>query len=115
MKMKTLILILTSFFSISLAQERIIIENNGNTYNLKIENFPEYFKKHKHSKKYNKQKKIYKKHYRNKSKYYIASKNGKVFHKPDCRFAKRIKKKIKFITRKEAIVQGLRPCKLCKP
>ncbi len=113
--MKNLPLILILLFGFSLAQERVIIENNNGIYNIKVQNLPKSHQKHKHSKKYYKHKKIYKKHSLHKQKYYIASKNGKVFHKPDCKFAKRIKKKIKFKFRKEATAHGLRPCKYCKP
>jgi hypothetical protein len=48
---------------------------------------------------------------------YVASKNSKVFHKPDCRWAKRIKPTnlVTYSTRAEAIEAGKRPCKVCKP
>jgi hypothetical protein len=48
---------------------------------------------------------------------YIASKNSKVFHKPDCRWAKRIKPAnlVGYNSRNEAIEAGKRPCKVCKP
>ena len=48
---------------------------------------------------------------------YVASKNSKVFHKPDCRWAKRIKPAnlVTFSTREKAIEAGKRPCKVCKP
>ncbi len=48
---------------------------------------------------------------------YIASKNSKVFHKPECRWAKRIKPAnlVGYNSRNEAIEAGKRPCKMCKP
>jgi hypothetical protein len=48
---------------------------------------------------------------------YVASKNSKVFHKPDCRWAQRIKPAnlVTFSTRAKAIEAGKRPCKQCKP
>lgn len=48
---------------------------------------------------------------------YVASKNSKVFHKPDCRWAKRIKPEnlVGYSSRDEAIKAGKRPCKQCKP
>lgn len=48
---------------------------------------------------------------------YVASKNSKVFHKPDCRWAKRISPKnlVGYNSRGEAIQAGKRPCKMCKP
>jgi len=48
---------------------------------------------------------------------FVASKNSKVFHKPDCRWAKRIKpgNLVTYSTRNKAIEAGKRPCKFCKP
>jgi len=48
---------------------------------------------------------------------YVASKNSKVFHKPDCRWVKRIlaKNLVGYNSRGEAIQAGKRPCKMCKP
>ncbi len=48
---------------------------------------------------------------------YVASKNSKVFHKPDCSSARRIKPEnlIDYNSRAEAIKAGKRPCKICKP
>jgi micrococcal nuclease len=48
---------------------------------------------------------------------YVASKNSKVFHRPDCKWVKKISPKnlIGFKTREEAIRSGRRPCKTCKP
>jgi len=48
---------------------------------------------------------------------YVASKNSKVFHKPDCIFVKKIKPKnlVGYHTRAEAVKAGKRPCKQCKP
>lgn len=48
---------------------------------------------------------------------YVASKNGKVFHRLDCRWAKKIKPEnlVHYKTREDAINAGKRPCKMCKP
>jgi len=48
---------------------------------------------------------------------YVASKNSKVFHKPECHWAKRIKPEnlVGYSSRDEAIKAGKRPCKICKP
>ena len=48
---------------------------------------------------------------------YVASKNSKVFHLPDCTSAKRIKPEnlITYNNRAEAVNAGKRPCKTCKP
>ncbi|UCG58066.1 MAG: hypothetical protein JSU70_00895 [Phycisphaerales bacterium] len=48
---------------------------------------------------------------------YVASKNSAVFHKPDCRWAKRISagNLVGYKSRGEATSSGKRPCKTCKP
>jgi len=48
---------------------------------------------------------------------YVASRNSKVFHRPDCGYVKRIlpKNLIGFYSREEAIKSGRRPCKNCRP
>ena len=48
---------------------------------------------------------------------YVASKNSKVFHKPECPSAKRIKPEnlVGYSSRAEALKAGKRPCKICKP
>jgi hypothetical protein len=48
---------------------------------------------------------------------YVASKNGKVFHKPECPWAQRIKPEnlIVYDSREDAIEKGKRPCNRCKP
>jgi hypothetical protein len=48
---------------------------------------------------------------------YVASKNSKVFHRPDCIWANRIKPAnlVTFSSREQAIQAGKRPCKQCKP
>jgi micrococcal nuclease len=48
---------------------------------------------------------------------YVASKNSKVFHRPDCKWAKKISPKnlIGFESREEAIRSGRRPCRSCGP
>ncbi len=48
---------------------------------------------------------------------YVSSKYSKIFHKPDCRWAKRIlpKNLVGYNSREEAVKAGKRPCKICKP
>jgi len=48
---------------------------------------------------------------------YVASKNSKVFHKPECYWVRRISPKnlVGYKSRKEAIRAGKRPCKQCNP
>ncbi|HUS73509.1 MAG TPA: Ada metal-binding domain-containing protein [Sedimentisphaerales bacterium] len=48
---------------------------------------------------------------------FVASKNSKVFHKPNCSSAKRIKPAnlVTYSTRNKATEAGKRPCKRCKP
>ena len=48
---------------------------------------------------------------------FVASKSGKVFHKPTCPHAKRIQDntKVTYRTREEAIAAGKRPCQTCNP
>lgn len=48
---------------------------------------------------------------------YVASKNSRVFHKPDCSSAKRIKPEnlTGYNNRNETLKTGKRPCKQCKP
>jgi hypothetical protein len=48
---------------------------------------------------------------------YVSSSGSKIFHKADCRAAKRIlpKNLISYQSREKAIETGHRPCKLCKP
>ena len=48
---------------------------------------------------------------------YVASKNSKVFHRPDCQWAQRIlpKNLITYNSREDAKKDGKRPCKQCKP
>lgn len=48
---------------------------------------------------------------------YVASKNSEVFHKPQCRWAKKISPKnlVGYNSRDEATKAGKRPCKQCKP
>jgi len=48
---------------------------------------------------------------------YVASRKSEVFHRPDCRWAKKISPKnlIGFKNKGEAIRSGRRPCKVCKP
>ncbi|MFZ0034163.1 MAG: hypothetical protein WAK60_04130 [Sedimentisphaerales bacterium] len=48
---------------------------------------------------------------------YVASKNSKVFHKPDCIWVKRIKPEnlVGYNSREEAINAGKKPCGQCNP
>jgi hypothetical protein len=48
---------------------------------------------------------------------FVASKNGSVFHRPDCRWAQNISDEnlVGYNTREEALHAGKRPCKSCKP
>ena len=48
---------------------------------------------------------------------YVASKNSKVFHKPECSWVKRIKPEnlVGYNSKEEAVKAGKRPCKQCKP
>ncbi len=48
---------------------------------------------------------------------YLASKNSKVFHKPQCSSARRIKpgNLVYYKTRTDALRDGRRPCRLCNP
>jgi len=49
--------------------------------------------------------------------YYVASKKGTKFHRPDCEWAQKIAPHnlIKFDSRDEAIDAGYEPCRVCKP
>lgn len=48
---------------------------------------------------------------------YVSSKNSQVFHRPNCRSAKRIKPEnlVGYNSKEEVIQAGKRPCKVCKP
>jgi len=48
--------------------------------------------------------------------YYIGNRSSKIFHYPDCQWAKKIapQNKVVFESREEAIKAGYRPCKVCK-
>jgi len=48
---------------------------------------------------------------------YVASRNSKIFHKPDCVWVQRIAPKnlVYYKTRDEAVNDGKRPCKTCNP
>jgi len=48
---------------------------------------------------------------------YVASKNGKVFHRPTCGAAKRIlpANLVGYNSREQALADGKRPCKRCRP
>ncbi len=90
-------------FNFSNSQEIIIIKSNGNIYSLEKKSIP-------------KNKKTVKKKLKHKREsFYIAGRKSKVFHRPNCPFAKRLKSKVIFKSRYEAIKKGLRPCSRCKP
>lgn len=48
---------------------------------------------------------------------YVASNSSDIFHKPDCRWAKNISPEnlVTYTNREQAIKDGKRPCKWCKP
>lgn len=48
---------------------------------------------------------------------FVASKNSKVFHRPNCRSASRISNEnlVGYASREQALAAGKQPCKLCKP
>lgn len=48
---------------------------------------------------------------------YVASKNSNKFHRPSCRWAKKIAAKnlCGFQSREEALKKGYIPCKVCRP
>ena len=48
---------------------------------------------------------------------YVASELCKAFHRPNCRYVRRIRPNyvIHFDTREEAIREGVKPCRICKP
>ena len=48
---------------------------------------------------------------------YVASKKSKVFHRPDCKWSKKIApgNLVGFKSREEAIRSGRRPCRSCEP
>jgi len=49
--------------------------------------------------------------------YYVAGKNSRRFHRPECRSAKKFKpeERIEFETREEACRLGYSPCRNCRP
>ncbi|WP_457622341.1 Ada metal-binding domain-containing protein [Persephonella sp.] len=94
-----LILIKTSF-----SLEKAVIQKKSDHIHIESEIIPDYRKNKK-----TKHKKI------KKEKYYITSEKGKVYHRPSCRFAKKIKYKTKIKSKRSARKKGLRPCKICKP
>jgi hypothetical protein len=49
--------------------------------------------------------------------HYVASKNSQIFHKSDCRFAKRITQGnlVSYENREQAVKAGKKPCTICKP
>ena len=100
-----IIAIFLIFYNYSFCQERVIIEKKGNIYHVETYEEPEY----------NSRNILKKKQINKRLKYYIAPKKGKVFHRPNCKFARKIKHKVKFKTRQKALNKGLRPCKVCKP
>ena len=48
---------------------------------------------------------------------YVASRNSKVFHRPDCKWVKKISpgNLVGFKSREEAVKSGRRPCRSCEP
>jgi len=105
MKKFQLIWFVLFIFGISFGFEKVFVEDNGEYLQLKVQNINYNSKKSKNR---------YKTHKKRES-YYLSKKGSKVFHRPNCRFAKKIKNKIIYKTRKEARKHHLRPCKVCKP
>ncbi len=98
-------ILLVTLIPLSFAEEKVIVEDNGDYLRLEVKNID--YTSSKHTKKH--------KHHRKKENFYISKKGSKVFHRPDCRFAKRIKHKVIYKSRREALKHHLRPCKVCKP
>lgn len=48
---------------------------------------------------------------------YVASSERPIFHEPSCQWAEKISDRnlVEYSTREEAIRDGKRPCKVCKP
>ncbi|MBP7053200.1 MAG: hypothetical protein KBE65_19510 [Phycisphaerae bacterium] len=48
---------------------------------------------------------------------FVASRNGRAFHRPGCRWAQNISadNMVRYQTREEALAGGKKPCKSCKP
>jgi len=97
-------------FYFSYGEEGVIIEKRNGYYH--VENYK--FSTKSGAKQSKKSKKTARK-LNKKEAYYLSSKKGRVFHRPSCRFAKRIKHKVKYSTKREALNKGLRPCSVCKP
>ncbi|ACO04520.1 MAG TPA: hypothetical protein DEP48_09735 [Persephonella sp.] len=97
-------IILFILTDISFSLEKAVIQKKPDHIHIKSEVIPDY--KNKKIKKYRKSKR---------EKYYITKENGKIYHRPSCRFAKRIKNKVKIKSIRSAKRKGLRPCKVCKP
>ena len=103
MKFFSFLILFFLFCDFSFGAEEIIVEDNGNYLQLEVVKY----KSSKHQKKY--------KYHKKREEFYVAKKGSKVFHRPNCRFAKRIKHKVIYHSRKEALNHHLRPCKVCKP
>ncbi|RJP78970.1 MAG: Ada metal-binding domain-containing protein [Desulfobacteraceae bacterium] len=46
---------------------------------------------------------------------YHGNTQSRIFHQPSCRYYNCKKCTVEFTTREEAIAEGYRPCKVCKP
>ncbi len=90
-------------FCFSYPKEKVFLEKSGKGIFIKKVEIPEYNKHKKH------------KRIKKREGFYVFSKRGKVFHRPDCKFARKIKNKIIVKTREEALRKGLKPCRFCKP
>lgn len=104
--MKKLLSFLCSFFTLytfANSQEIIVIKSYKDIYHLEKKSIPHFKNKTKRKIRHKRES------------FYVAGKKSKVFHRPDCPFAKRLKSKVIFETRYEAIRKGLRPCRKCKP
>ncbi len=91
------------------SQEKVIIEKRGDHYHIESFYLPETTVQKPSSQKRHRKKSV------KKERYYIAKEKGKVFHRPSCRFGKKIKHKVIFKSKEKAVKAGLRPCRICKP
>ena len=104
--MKRLFFSLCIFFllyTFTTSQEVIVIKSYKDVYHLEKKSIPHFKNKTKRKIKHKRES------------FYVAGKKSKVFHRPDCPFARRLKSKVMFKTKYQALKKGLRPCRKCKP
>ncbi|MBW2615209.1 MAG: thermonuclease family protein [Deltaproteobacteria bacterium] len=60
---------------------------------------------------------IWSRHFKGREKFYLGNRNSYRFHRPGCRFAKKISRKngVRFKSRYDAFWEGYSPCKRCMP